>query len=236
MNLNSVNTRLRWFRTICNYGYENNYLGKITIKKIKVDREIKETYTEEQIRILITKPNLKECSFAEYRNWAIINYLVSTGNRLSTVTNLKIKDLDLDNQLITLRHTKNRTQQIIPLASSMCKILIEYLTYRGGNPDSYLFPSTNDSKLTTSAIISAIKYYNTSRGISIHSIHAFRRYFAKQCVLNGVDTFTLQRLGGWKDLEIVKNYVNIYATDIKNYDYINPLEVLNNKTSKTIKL
>ena len=236
MSLNSVNTRLRGFRTVCNYGYANGYLRKITVKKIKVDQEIKETYTEDQIRALLKKPNLKQCSFAEYRNWVIINYLISTGNRLSTVTNLKIKDLNLDDQLITLRHTKNRTQQIIPLASSMCKILREYLEYRGGSLDDYLFPSTNDVKLTKGTIISAIKNYNLSRGVSMFSIHAFRRYFAKQCVLNGVDTFTLQKLGGWKDLEVVKNYIKIYATDIKNYDHVNPLEVLYNNTQKNIKM
>ena len=236
MSLNSVNTRLRGFRSVCNYGYTNGYLGKVTVKKVKVDQEVKETYTDEQIRALLNKPNLKECSFAEYRNWVIINYLISTGNRLSTITNLKIKDVDLENQLITLRHTKNRTQQIIPLASSMCKILREYLQYRGGALDDYLFPSINDVKLTKSTIISAIKNYNLSRGVSMFSIHAFRRYFAKQCVLNGMDTFTLQRLGGWKDLEVVKNYIKIYATDIKNYDSINPLEILYSKTDKTIKM
>lgn len=165
----------------------------------------------------------------------ILHYLISTGNRLSTVTNLKIKDLDLDNQLMTLRHTKNRTQQIIPLASSMCKILRAYLQYRGGSSDDYLFPSINNIKLTKSTIISAIKIYNLSRGISMFSIHAFRRYFAKQCVLNGMDTFTLQRLGGWKNLEVVNNYIKIYATDIKNYDNVNPLEVLYSKTEKQLK-
>lgn len=236
-NLNSVNTRLKGLRTMLNYGYSINALPKIKVQLIRVDKEVKETYSTEQILTLIKKPNVKKCSFAEYRNWMIVHYLVSTGNRLSTLTNIKIGDLDIDNKLVTLRHTKNRHQQIIPLSSMLCKHLVEYLTYREGTSEDYLFPTVENKQLTKDTLITAIKNYNRSRGVNITSIHAFRRYFAKQCVLNGIDTFTLQKLGGWKDLTVVKNYIEIYATDIKDYDMINPLdtiysEKIKNKTKR----
>lgn len=53
-------------------------------------------------------------------------------NRSNTVINIKIKDLDLENQLIRLTTTKSRKQQIIPLSTTMCKILGEYLQFRQG--------------------------------------------------------------------------------------------------------
>lgn len=32
----------------------------------------------------------------EYRDWVIVNYLLSTGNRLETVINLKIEDINFN--------------------------------------------------------------------------------------------------------------------------------------------
>ncbi|MHC1746946.1 MAG: tyrosine-type recombinase/integrase [Cellulosilyticaceae bacterium] len=230
-NPNSINTRLRGLRAILNYGYNIGIMRKIKVQMIRVDKEVKETYSHEQIAKLLKKPNLKKCTFAEYRNWMLVNWFISTGNRLSTVTNIKIGDLDLNNQLVTLKHTKNRNQQIIPLSSMLCKHLSEYLTFRKGSDEDYLFPNVEGTKLCRDGITSAIKYYNLSRGVQMHSVHAFRRYFAKQCVLNGVDIFTLQKLGGWKDLGVVKNYVEIYANDVKNYDDVNPLDNMYRKTT-----
>ena len=38
----------------------------------------------------------------------IENYMLATGNRLSTALNVHIKDIDFDNGMIMLRKTKNR--------------------------------------------------------------------------------------------------------------------------------
>lgn len=223
----SVNCQLRGLRSICNHAFDLGLMPKLIIKQLKCDKEVRETYTEEQIKKLIKKPNLKKCDFVEYRNWVIVSWFVATGNRIGTVLEIKIKDVDLANQLVVLRHNKNRNQNIIPLCTSICKILSEYLQYRKGEDDDYLFCAIDGSRLSKRSLQCSIQKYNRDRGVvSITSCHAFRRYFAKQCVLNGVDIFTLQKLGNWKSLDVVKNYINIYATDIKNYDSFNPLQTL----------
>ena len=85
----------------------------------------------------------KKCRFSEYRNWVFINYLIATGNRLSTVINIKIGDIDFDNDTIILKKTKNRNQQIIPIANSLKIVLLEYLKYRKGTSEDYLFCSSS---------------------------------------------------------------------------------------------
>ena len=230
----SINTQILGIRVIVKYGARIGAMEEVEIKKLKYDKEIKETYTQEQIGLLLVKPNMKKCSFAEYRNWMMINWFTATGNRIGTVREIKIEDLDLANQLVTLRHTKNRSQNIIPIPTSLCTLLREYLQYRNGNPEDYLFPTIDNGQLSAQGIKTAIKKYNRKRGVNVTSCHAFRRYFAKQCVLNGIDTFTLQRLGGWKDLDVVRNYVHLYATDIKNYDEVNPLEQIYSSMGKKV--
>ena len=55
----------------------------------KVDNKLKETYTDAELNVLLKKPNLKTCGFSEYKIWVFSNYLLGTGNRISTALSLK---------------------------------------------------------------------------------------------------------------------------------------------------
>ena len=86
------------------------------------------------------KPNTRTCKFSEYRNWVIINLLLNNGCRAATIRNIKIKDLDLENRVIYLQHTKNKRSQVIPLCESLCiKYVKEYTSPSGL---LYLFKKT----------------------------------------------------------------------------------------------
>jgi len=87
----TINTRLRGLRTIINYFNSNGYTEYLNVMLIKADEEIKHPYTEKELELLLKKPNIKKCQFTEYRDWVIINYILATGNRVGTVTNIKIR-------------------------------------------------------------------------------------------------------------------------------------------------
>lgn len=229
----SVNTYLRNLRAFINWCADKDYVERFKITMLKVDEEIKETYSETQLKILLEKPDVKRCSFVEYRSWVLVNYLLSTGNRLGTIINLKIGDIDFENEMVAIRTVKNRKQQIVPLSHNMCEILKEYLTFRKGELDDYLFINTYGEQLTKGAFEKSIIRYNTDRGISITSIHAFRHSFAKMYVKNGGDVFRLQKLLGHSDISTTRIYVNLFANDIKeNYEKFNPLDTLLNSSKK----
>ena len=221
----TINTRLRGIRAILYYGMEHGYISEFKVRLIKADKEIKETYTDEELLRLLKKPDTKTCDFTEYRNWVIINYLLATGNRLSTVTNLKIEDIVLADGMIMLKKTKNRKQQIIPLSNTMIKILQEYLEFRQGNPSDYLFCNRFGNQFTRGGFETAILDYNRSRGVQKRSVHLFRHTFAKKWILNGGDIFRLQKILGHSSLEIVKEYLNFFGTDLQQqFNDFNPLE------------
>ena len=88
---------------------------------------------------LLEKPDIKNCSFSCYKTWVFENYLLGTGNRISTALDLHIGDINFQSGVITLRKTKNRKQQIIPLSNTLADILQEYLQIRGGDDEDYLF-------------------------------------------------------------------------------------------------
>ena len=157
----------------------------------------------------------------------IINYLLSTGNRVSTIVNIKNKDIDFENGFITLEKTKNKKQQLIPLSATMAKILQEYMQYRRGEPEDYLFCNIYGKKLTEDALKHSIGRYNRRRGVMKTSIHLFRHTFAKKWILAGGDIFRLQKILGHSSLDIVREYVNMFSNDLqKDYDKFNALEQL----------
>lgn len=222
----SINTRLRGLRAIFNFFAKHEYAPQLNVTLPKTEKTIKETYTDAELKILLVKPNIKKVGFDEYRNWCIVSYLLATGNRLSTIINIKTGDLNIEQSEIILRHTKNKKQQIIPVTTSLKTILIEYLRYRKPkNEDDYLFCNAYGGQLTASGLANAISRYNTRRGVLKTSIHLFRHTFARLFIKNGGDILRLQRLLGHSCIQQTMDYVNLFGRDLaKDYDKINPLE------------
>ncbi len=44
----------------------------IVSRFIHQEKVVKETYSDDEIKRLVVKPNLRKCSFAEYRNWVMV--------------------------------------------------------------------------------------------------------------------------------------------------------------------
>ena len=222
---NGINANIRGIRSYLYYCMRLGYLNEFKIEVIKAEKKVKEVYTDNELKLLLKKPNVKTCSFTEYKHWVITNYALSTGNRLSTILNIKISDLDIENSYVTLKKTKNKKQQIVPLSSTMTSILIEYLSYRNGENDDYLFCNVFGNKLENRTLQKGIARYNQARGVMKTSMHLYRHTFAKKYLQAGGNIFQLQRLLGHSSLEIVKEYVNLFSEDLKeNYDRFNPLE------------
>ncbi len=232
-NATSVNTYLRAIRTFLNFAIKRNYLRNIKVEMLNEEEKIKPTYTDKEIELLLEKPNLKEVGFAEYRNWVIINWLLATGNRARTVRNIKIKDLDFESGFVRIRKTKNKRQQLIPLGREITRILQEYLEYRDGENEDWLFPTIYNDQMKQDSLVSAIRRYNLSRGITKTSTHLFRHTFAKKWILNGGDMFRLQKILGHRSMEMVKEYVNMFSDDLKEgFEKYNPLNEFKSNKSK----
>lgn len=98
--ISSLNSRIRGLRVFFKFCAEREYKELLTVKLMKEDEAIKEPYKEAELARLLRKP--KSNSWAEWRTWAMVNYLVATGNRASTVISLKIKDIDFEAMTIFL--------------------------------------------------------------------------------------------------------------------------------------
>lgn len=235
----TINEKVCSLMSIFNYFFEHGWSDKLTAKYIKQEETMYEVYTEAQLKKLLEKPDLKTCSFAHYRAWVMENFLYSTGVRQRTLINIKIEDINFDDNIIILRVVKNKKQMYIPMSLKLKEILEEYLLYREGQPNEYLFTDKYGNQLTADIARAVILRYNQRKGVDVEGSHRFRHCFATDYIKNGGNIVDLQHLLGHTSLEVTQQYVNLLITDLKEHNNtFNPLDNFVNKQKKktTIKM
>jgi integrase/recombinase XerD len=232
-SINSYTKMLKSFLSWCN----REGITSLNIPIYRGEETVKDTYTDKELEVLLKKPDIHKCSFSEYRDWVIINFLLNSGSRASTVRAIQIRDVDLNNGIIHYRHNKNHRAQIVPLCGAMIRILREYLRFRGGEECDALFCTETGTPMSEGCLRSAIVRYNTARGIQKTSLHMFRHTFSRKYLLDcGGDAFTLQKILGHSTLDMTKHYCAVFNVDIvRNFDNVSPLEQMRRR-DETISL
>jgi len=211
----SINSYLRDLITTLHFLMNEGYIKPYKMQAIKVDRTPVETYSDEELQKLLRKPNLKQCSFTEYQCWVISVFLFSTGVRQRSLMNIRVADLDFDNNMVHINVTKNRKPLLVPLNSSVVSIMKEYLKHRQHKDENdWLFCNVFGEQLVKATCYHMLYWYNKNRGVNTTGIHRYRHTFAKQWILNGGNVVTLSRLLGHSSLDITQNYINLLVTDL----------------------
>jgi integrase/recombinase XerD len=227
----SINSYLRDLITTLHFLMNEGYVAPFKMQAIKVDRTNVETYSDEELRILLQKPNIKKCSFIEYQSWVMTNFLFCTGVRQRSLMNIRVKDIDFDNSVVFVNVTKNRKPLIVPINQTMAHILTEYLKFRKPkSKEDFLFCNVFGEQLVKSTCYHMLSEYNKRRGVETTGIHRYRHTFARQWILNGGNVVSLSRLLGHSSLQITQNYINLLVSDVaKEVDTINLLDKFSNK-------
>jgi integrase/recombinase XerD len=215
LNDMSLYTYARDFKTLMYFFMRREYIPYFKIIIPKADKQPIETYTDRELQILLKKPNLRHCGFTEYKVWVMTNFLLSTGIRQHSLVNIKIKDIDFGADVVHINVTKNRKPLIIPLNADIKKILQEYLKYRKGEANDYLFCNVYGKQLVRSTVYHSFYDYNKNRGVQRTGMHRYRHTFAKKWVMMGGNVVTLQKVLGHSSLEITQNYLNLLVSDLK---------------------
>lgn len=213
----TVNSYLRGYRAFGKYCEEIGLLDGFRCPIKEVVPPVKQVYTENELKKLLVKPNIKD--FSAFRNYAVINLLLATGARTKTIVNLRIKDVDLEEGYITFNTTKAHKVVRIGLERKCKAVLAEYIGYwrTGGDIEEtdYLFCNLYGEQLTRGGLASAIAKYNQSRGVERTGMHLFRHTFAKNWIISGGDIISLAKVLTHSELAMVQRYANLYSGDVK---------------------
>lgn len=233
----SINSYLRDLITTLHFLMREGYLKEYKMQAIKVDKTHVETYSDEELKKLLRKPDMKKCSFIEYQCWVMTVFLFSTGVRQRSLMNIRVCDLDFDNNVVHIVVTKNRKPLLIPLNTSVMNIMKEFLRHRQHEKDDdYLFCNSFGKQLVKGTCYHMLYFYNKNRGVETTGIHRYRHTFAKQWILNGGNVVTLSRLLGHSSLSITQNYINLLVSDLaKEVEEIDLMEKFGERKSIKMK-
>lgn len=107
--------------------------------------------------------------------------------------------------------------------------LKKYVSIRGYVESDALFVTMDGTALTRRGIQNRIEKYGVLaviKGVRC-SCHTFRHTFAKISVQQGANIFELQSILGHTSMEVVKIYVNLFGTDVReSHKKFSPLKVL----------
>lgn len=207
------NSYLRSIRAFTYWCQSKGYLPNFKIQLLKEDEPERVVYSDKDIALLLKRPD-KKASFTEYKTWVFINFMLGTGCRVGSA--LEIKWEDIQDGYVILRKTKTRQRLVIPLCNTLESILSEYRHKVEKFSPEYIFCSVYGSHGVISSYQDNVSAYNRKRGVSITSIHAFRRTFATNYIRNGGDPLTLQRLLGHSTLAMTNEYVKLSGVDLKD--------------------
>lgn len=138
---------------------------------------------------------------------ALFRLLYSTGLRVSEALSLRNEDIHIDEQIIIVHKTKNRSERIVPICKSLAEVLEDYQLYRqrlpvnGVEKDRALyFIKADGTGMTTGTVYChfrkilarcGIPHIGKHAGPRVHDIrHTFAVHALIQLVRNGIDPYT----------------------------------------------
>lgn len=226
---NTVNTYMRAWRAFFNYLADENYLTDnpyAGVKLLKTEKRVIETFSKEQIRQLLDVHD--RTTFTGYRNYVLLSLLLETGARIAEAEGIRVTDISWRDRLITL-NGKGRKQRQVPFQTRLERHLREYVKIRGVLDHDFLFVNIDNEPWRLRSMQEMITFAGRDaniRGVRC-SAHTFRHSFSRMYIVNGGDVFSLQKILGHTTLDMVRNYVNLWGTDIANqHAKFSPLERL----------
>ena len=200
------------------------------IKQLKTDRKAREFLTDEEFTRLCRCMDLSY--FSEQRDHMVITLILDTGMRLGECLVLKTEDLDLKNRAILLRedNTKGRKARTVFFSKKAQLLLRKWLRYKDRYCESeFLFPKHDGTVIHLSSFEKNFRMYLNRAGIDKPlTPHCLRNNFAKRCLMNGMDIYTLSRILGHSSVTVTEAaYLDLNDEDIRQrYQHFSPLEAM----------
>ncbi len=198
----------QFLKYLNNFGFVDNF--EIENIKFKSELKLPEVISVSQIDSMINYYNHN--SFLNSRNLTIIDFIYSTGSRVSEVINVNISDIDTKESFVRLEG-KGSKQRIVPLGSLLVNNLTEYIKLRDSIENlesSKLFLSKSYKKLDRSAIFRIVKSTALKLGLDVDlHPHTLRHSAATHMLERGCDLRTVQEFLGHSSVSTTQIYTKV---------------------------
>ena len=150
------------------------------------------------------------------REKALIDFLFSTGCRVSECADVKLSDIDFNTRSVLIRHGKGDKQRMVYFNAESELTLRKYLETRKDNVDA-LFVSlrTPHNPIHAHAIENIVKKVSDRAGLHVFP-HKLRHTFATSGLRGGMPLEKLQMLMGHAKPETTLIYAKLDRADLRN--------------------
>jgi integrase len=213
----TINNYFDIVSAICNYGivkkiYKGHNPTKL-IKKLKVDNTRERFLSKSEVSDLLE--NIKS-NFVIY---LFVKLSLSTGGRISTILNIKKRDINLENGIITLKDFKNETtysgyicdDELHQLLKKRMDVISsnDYIVREDGIKDINTYLSRKLSGVFYDLLNSDIDEDEIDYRKHKVVIHTLRHTVLSHLGINGVSPFEIKKLSNHKSLSMVERYVKL---------------------------
>lgn len=147
------------------------------------------------------------------RNYAIVRCALDMGLRAGEIANLAIGDIDWREGTVTLKGTKSRRQDILPLPMATGQALADYLQQeRPATPNPAIFMRRLDSRdipITTSAVLTVIRRACLRAGLPDSGAHVLRHTLAGRLLESGGSLKEVADVLRHRSLETTRIYAKL---------------------------
>lgn len=219
-NKKTIVRRLSTLRTFFKFAFEQKMIAANPTESLetpKIDKKIPVSLTYEHIQTLFDLPDTK--TLLGLRDRAIMELFYSSGLRVSELTALNRKDIDLKSLLIKLKG-KGKKERIVPITKNAAAWITAYLE----NPERYLdtdghlaevdpeavFLNKLGKRLTTRSVDRNFESYLKRSGLAGKATpHTLRHTIATHWLERGMDLKTIQVILGHNSLATTTIYTQV---------------------------
>lgn len=210
-----------------------DFLGKVygycfcisDIHSIKTYRHLPQVLSKEEVDKIL---DISLKTPFDYRNKAMLEVMYGSGLRVSEVTALKEKNIDLDSGVVRF-FGKGSKERMVPLSCMATRYLRIYLEeYRcffvKKRITDNVFLNNHGSPLTRQGFLMILKKICEQKGISKEvTPHSLRHSFATHLLEGGADLRSIQVMLGHENLSTTQIYTNLGVDTVReNYDMYHP--------------
>lgn len=194
----------QWFRWLAEEGeIDASPMGRIQAPA--VPEQPPEVLTLDEVRAVLAACDGTE--FAQRRDTALVRVLFDTGIRLGECAGLRVGDVDLDMDVLTV-HGKGSRIRSAPFGDKTGRALSRYLRARAKHPHarSEALWIGDQGAMTSSGVTQMLRRRGRQAGVENLRAHRFRHTFAHLLRLEGIDDDALMRLAGWRSRDMLARY------------------------------
>lgn len=144
----------------------------------------------------------------------IIVFAINTGFRQSEILELKWGQIDFNRRTITISEQKNRSVDTLPVNQTVMNLL-KLKWNKELSAQDLVFPSLNNTRILNRNVFRAFHAALDKAEIKKFRFHDLRHTFATRLIQNGVDQYTVQKLGRWKHPAMVMRYAHHYPESLR---------------------